>query len=256
MSESLVVLNYARALRESGDPSSRSAFDDAQKAAEKAGNWETLYHAYAGVGKLHLNRCEPSEAAPWYREALRIAEKGNLRFWLAPALHDVWASLIWAGEEVRSHGFLKQALDRYTSYEHPRAFALIHDMEAMKLIRGEPVGVHGALRSPLAYGLKAADLLLPFGNLLRAAGTAQNTTRFYGWLGDFKLAASAGSGEGVALALLSAARGAQALDDPAEAITLLEHSRRVASARGEHAVLKEAESLLARLRNPTREGAA
>jgi hypothetical protein len=242
----LIVLNYARELRGAGDPSSVSAFEDAQAAASRAGDWTCLYHGFAGVGKLHLNRNEPDKATPWYEEAERVARRGGLTLWQAPALHDLYLCCTLAGEETRGRQYVRDSLDLYYEQRHPRMFALIHDMEFVKLMRGDRSGMRNALLTPIAYAknLKSEDVLLPFSNLLYAAGMQGAEDTFNNWMVGFEEALVTADGEGVALSLLGASRGARALDNEAQARSLLLRAQEVATVRNETALLRDIESML------------
>lgn len=244
------LLDYARKMRDTGSPNALEIFGEAQDAASKVHNWRVLYHAYAGVGKMHLDCDDAEKAMPWYEEAHRIARLGDLTFWLAPAAHDLYVCCAITGEESKEHEYKRKAVEGY-AFSHPRSFALIHDMASIGLWRGESLKAFGVLESPIAceelWPCHSSDVLIPYGNLLLAAGKAGMDECFFHWLQDFRAARARFGDSGAAVALYHAGLGAKALDSHGEARNLLVAAKELATRRGERKISFAAGQELAHL---------
>lgn len=232
---------------------SERAFRRAAALAEGDGDWTTVARSWAGLAKARTERNQLASARYYLEHALEQARSHGANEGVALLLMDLFLNAVDAAQYRRAERLARESFEALAALSHPRLPMLVHDVARYWLRTGGATWALPVLEAVVGQVPDAAERLMVWGNVARAAGAARNPDKFTAALNRITAAASEPSASHViAHALLGAAYGALELGREREAQTLARQSLEHAVAKGQTSAASEAADI-ARLARPAGE---
>jgi tetratricopeptide (TPR) repeat protein len=217
------------------------------RVAVAIGDWEAQALGLNSLGNMFYEAGNYPRATEALRNALRVASKKGLDSLKGEVLHDLFAVTMMAGDLPQAE---KLALAAYEIYRtgHHRLPALVHDVAALWLARGEYARALVVLKALRPFFTSPEARVQLYGSLARAAGACGDAASFSE---AYEIACALANSPGArsAPAMLEVGLGASALHDWWIAERTLAFAVDLARRSGEQDVLVKAEAALAGARS-------
>lgn len=210
-----------------------SWFRRAISVARRTGDYVIYTRSFLGVGKIHRLRGNLSAARNAYIRALRASRRRANRELMGMAYHDL-ATLGIVQERPRDvERYARAALDAYGP-GHRWLPILAYDVAVHWMMCGyfkEATQVFRAIPSELG---SPAEQLVRAAALVRSAAAADDRESYrVGWQAASRLLGRPAANDGLAIALVNLAQGAESAGDWDRAEAFAERAHRIAARRGE-----------------------
>jgi len=220
--------------------------------ARKAGDPKAYGRALLGFANLHMQRFDVDAARAMLLRTVKVARRYSLWALRPLAYHDLFLLTTTEGSLADAVRYASAALRGYGRF-HPVLPNLAHDFAWMLLCAGYPEPVLPLLKELAKMQRPAVWKLIVLANVGRAAGALGQTSDFLAaWNEIWCILDARESDERAAEALISLARGAEALGDDARAQLAAQEALRIGLPREEFQEVEAAEDLLAALREHRR----
>jgi tetratricopeptide (TPR) repeat protein len=211
-------------------------------------NWSAHATAYLALGNSYYQQGRYLPARREHFKALRVSTRHGLRELQGRAYHDLLAVASEMGEVENAESYARKALHAYGP-KHPNVPPLAHDIAYFWMTQGffrRALPVFSAL---LAHFVVPQERIRTLGSICRAAGGGGQEEAFRAaWAELWYLAPRLEQAPALASSLLQATYGAMSLQDWSLAQGGAEYAHRIAIARGEIAVIADAEHSLSLIR--------